>query len=123
MAGGQTLTGEKVLRGTLKTLSFCQSCNNRQQWYPPAMRRRQDKSSERTGHPPREKITAWRREYNQERPHNSPGYRTPQEFARHAGGENGCGKGGGFAPLENAARFPLSHSHGGDDLNHSDVVL
>jgi hypothetical protein len=26
--------------------------------------------------------------------------------------EEGCGKDGGFAPLENASRFPLSHSHG-----------
>ena len=29
----------------------------------------------------RRKITAWRKEYNQERPHSSLGYRTPQEFA------------------------------------------
>ena len=27
------------------------------------------------------KITAWRDEYNGERPHSSPGYRTPNEFA------------------------------------------
>ena len=67
----------------------------------------------------RRKIAAWRIEYNQERPHSSLGYRTPEEFAREiglpavAGGERDCGKDGGFAPLENAARFPLSHSHGG----------
>ena len=29
----------------------------------------------------RRKITAWREEYNQERPHSSLGYRTPLEFA------------------------------------------
>ena len=29
----------------------------------------------------REKIAAWRKEYNVERPHSSLGYRTPQEFA------------------------------------------
>jgi len=29
----------------------------------------------------RRKITAWRKEYNEERPHSSLGYRTPQEFA------------------------------------------
>src|SRR5437660_9578668 len=28
----------------------------------------------------RRKITAWRKEYNEERPHSSLGYRTPQEF-------------------------------------------
>ena len=64
----------------------------------------------------RGKIAAWRKEYNQERPHSSLGYRTPAEFAREVGGQDGCGKDGGFAPLENASRFPLSHSHGGDDL-------
>ena len=30
----------------------------------------------------RRKIVAWRTEYNQERPHSSLGYRTPEEFAR-----------------------------------------
>jgi putative transposase len=75
------------------------------------------------------KIAAWRNEYNQQRPHSSLGYRTPEEFAREIGGENGCGKGGGFATLENAPCFPLSHSHGGDVIstaeqaNGSDVVL
>jgi len=29
----------------------------------------------------RAKITAWRDEYIGERPHSSPGYRTPKEFA------------------------------------------
>jgi len=29
----------------------------------------------------RRKIAAWRKEYNQERPHSSLGYRTPEEFA------------------------------------------
>jgi putative transposase len=29
----------------------------------------------------RRKIAAWRKEYNEERPHSSLGYRTPQEFA------------------------------------------
>jgi len=77
----------------------------------------------------RGKIAAWRNEYNQERPHSSLGYRTPEEFARAIGGENGCGKDGGSATLENAPRFPLSHSHGGDGLstaeqiNGPDVVL
>jgi putative transposase len=33
----------------------------------------------------RRKIGAWRREYNEERPHSSLGYRTPAEFARQQG--------------------------------------
>jgi putative transposase len=32
----------------------------------------------------RERIEAWRRDYNQERPHSSLGYRTPAEFAAQA---------------------------------------
>ena len=77
----------------------------------------------------RRKIAAWRKEYNQERPHSSLGYRTPQEFARAMGGAKGCGKDGGCAPLENAARFPLSHSHDGGGrstsaaVNNPDVVV
>ena len=70
----------------------------------------------------RRKIAAWRAEYNQERPHSSLGYRTPEEFACEMRGEKGCGKDGGFATLENAPRFPLSHSHDGDRLSTSDVV-
>jgi putative transposase len=72
----------------------------------------------------RRKIVAWQKEYNQERPHSSLGYRTPEEFAREAGGETGCGKGAPWktkdrfsTPLGNPAEgagFPLSHSHGGD---------
>jgi putative transposase len=87
----------------------------------------------------RGKIEVWRREYNEERPHSSLGYRTPEEFAREVGGEKGCGKAaprkteGRFSsPLGNPAKgagFPLSHSPDGDDpstakqANGSDVVL
>ena len=49
----------------------------------------------------RRKIVAWRTEYNQERPHSSLGYRTPEEFAREMRDEKGCGKDGGSATLEN----------------------
>jgi putative transposase len=70
----------------------------------------------------RRKIAAWRAEYNQERPHSSLGYQTPEEFAREMRGAKGCGKDGGFATLENAPRFPLSHSHGDDGLSTSDAV-
>jgi hypothetical protein len=88
----------------------------------------------------RERIAAWRREYNEERPHSSLGYRTPEEFAREVGGEKGCGKSAPWkskshfsTPLGNPANpagFPLSHSPGGDGLttvveqaNGPDVVL
>jgi putative transposase len=70
----------------------------------------------------RKKIVAWRDEYNRERPHSSLGYRTPAEFAREVGGAKGCGKDGGCAPLENAARFPLSHSHDGDGVSSTAAV-
>ena len=56
----------------------------------------------------REVIEAWRQDYNQCRPHSALGYRTPEEFAAAAAGD--CGKDGGRAALENASRFPLSHS-------------
>jgi putative transposase len=79
------------------------------------------------------KIAAWRKEYNEERPHSSLGYRTPEEFAREVGGEKGCGKGapgktkGRFSPtLGNPAEgagFPLSHSLDGDGVSNPDVVL
>jgi len=39
----------------------------------------------------RGKIAAWRKEYNEERPHSSLGYRTPKEFATSLGAaEVGC---------------------------------
>jgi putative transposase len=59
----------------------------------------------------RRKIKIWQIEYNQERPHSSLGYRTPEEFAREMSSQKGCGKDGGSATLENATRFPLSHNH------------
>jgi len=40
----------------------------------------------------RERIAVWRREYNEERPHSSLGYRTPEEFAREIGGERAVEK-------------------------------
>ena len=57
----------------------------------------------------REKIEEWKQDYNQARPHSALGYRTPEEFAQSTAA-GGCGKDGGGAALENAARFPLSHS-------------
>jgi hypothetical protein len=54
----------------------------------------------------RRKIAAWRKEYNEERPHSSLGYRTPKEFA-----ELSRGKDAGCARLENAggvSHFPTA---------------
>lgn len=57
----------------------------------------------------RQKIAAWRQEYNQERPHSSLGYRTPEGFAALAAAGHGKD-----APqergLENPPGFPLSHA-------------
>jgi putative transposase len=36
----------------------------------------------------RQKIAAWRKEYNEERPHSSLGYRTPKEFAAQTEGKS-----------------------------------
>ena len=44
----------------------------------------------------RGKIAAWRREYNEERPHSSLGYRTPKEFA--------AAQAAGFYTAERGAR-------------------
>ena len=44
----------------------------------------------------RRKIAAWRKEYNEERPHSSLGYRTPKEFA--------AAQAAGFYTAERAAR-------------------
>jgi putative transposase len=57
----------------------------------------------------REKIETWRCDYNQVRPHSALGYLTPEEFAK-SWAATGCGKDAGEARLENAPRFPLSHS-------------
>lgn len=57
----------------------------------------------------RQKIEAWRIEYNAERPHSSLGYRTPNEFAAELATQ-GRGKDARLAPgLENPLGFPLSH--------------
>ncbi len=65
-------------------------------------------------------IEQWRVEYNTRRPHSALGYRPPAPAAYKIGGENGHGKDGGCcAPLENATRFPLSHSPGDGGLSSS----
>ena len=37
----------------------------------------------------RRKIAAWRKEYNEERPHSSLGYQTPAEYARQLAASTG----------------------------------
>jgi hypothetical protein len=74
------------------------------------------------------KISLWRKEYNEERPHSSLGYRTPAEFAAETGGAKDCRKAAAWKSLKDdfptalgnpaeAAGFPLSHSHDGDALS------
>ena len=54
----------------------------------------------------RRKIATWRKEYNEERPHSSLGYLTPNEFA-----ELSCGKGGDKTALEKASACASGFSH------------
>ena len=62
----------------------------------------------------RRKISNWKTEYNEERPHSSLGYRTPSEFAAiHK--ELSYAKDVGFAHLEKRCpRFPPCHSSRGE---------
>lgn len=60
----------------------------------------------------RRKIFAWRKEYNEQRPHSSLGYQTPAEFAAAA---TSRGKDAGTARLENASgvsHFPTATATG-----------
>jgi putative transposase len=62
----------------------------------------------------RQKVTGWKMEYNEQRPHSSLGYRTPSEFARVALNSSG-GKDVSFAHLENASgvsHFPTAPAAG-----------
>ena len=57
-------------------------------------------------------IAAWRRDYNERRPHSSLNYMTPAEFAARTSG----GKDAGFACLENAhgvSHFPTATAAAG----------
>jgi hypothetical protein len=60
-------------------------------------------------------------DYNQQRPHSSLSYLTPEEFARAM--ETGCGNDGGRAALENTSRFPPSHSPGDRRIGSPTVML
>ncbi len=58
----------------------------------------------------RRKITLWRIEYNEARPHSSLGYRTPKEFAQQSTGRS-SGKDGDKTALENTSAFASGVSH------------
>lgn len=81
----------------------------------------------------RRKIAAWRKEYNEERPHSSLGYRTPTEFAAALRTEESCGKDAPWKSLKSdfptalgnpaeAAGFPLSRSSGDGGPSTADEV-
>ncbi len=88
----------------------------------------------------RERIEAWRQDYNQVRPHSSLGYQTPGEFAEKFAAAQGCGKAAPwkpwktpraeFSPVPTAlgnpaqnAGFPLSHSPGDDGSPSATVAV
>lgn len=56
------------------------------------------------------KIAEWRVEYNEERPHSSLGYLTPNEFAARSA-KASCGNDGDEAALENASACASGVSH------------
>jgi putative transposase len=57
----------------------------------------------------RETLANWRREYNEERPHSSLDYRTPEEFRQRTG----------YADVESKERFP--HPHSLDDGDENEI--
>jgi putative transposase len=62
----------------------------------------------------RRKVSYWKMEYNEQRPHSSLGYRTPAEFARVAMTQS-YGKDVGSAHWENASgvsHFPTAPAAG-----------
>jgi len=66
-------------------------------------------------------IESWRIHYNTVRPHSSLGYRSPEQFRLAC--ENGCGKDGRDAALENSSSFPLSHIlDDGDNSTNSSLL-
>jgi putative transposase len=64
----------------------------------------------------RSKIEAWRRDYNQVRPHSALGYRTPEEFAGETPNPL-TGKERTAAPLQNAAPLSSGMLHNTPELS------
>jgi putative transposase len=63
----------------------------------------------------RRKITAWRKEYNEERPHSSLGYKTPSEFAAQAASlytAEGGGREVGNLPCPSRSPIPAQTGQG-----------
>ena len=64
---------------------------------------------------PRRQIAAWRKHYNQLRPHSSLGYRTPEEFAalHRAAGLSSAGAGKGVSNADPFPHAPIPAQSGG----------
>lgn len=67
----------------------------------------------------RAKLDAWRRDYNEVRPHSSLGYLTPREYARALSGEAGRGA----AQLGGCAPRPLATQNGGGSDQPRTLVM
>jgi putative transposase len=67
----------------------------------------------------RRKIAAWRKEYNQERPHSSLEYKTPKEFAAQAANfytaERGA-RDSNAIPCPSRSPIPAEHGDGGEQV-------
>ena len=63
----------------------------------------------------RRQIAAWRKHYNQLRPHSSLGYRTPEEFAalHRAAGLSSAGAGKGVSNADPFPHTPIPAQSGG----------
>lgn len=57
----------------------------------------------------RRKISAWRTEYNEQRPHSSLGYKTPSQFAREQDATDFDKAGGGARGLKRRPLAPHPH--------------
>jgi len=68
-------------------------------------------------------LEQWRVQYNTVRPHSSLGYRPPAPEAMLPGKGNGINQNTGHGNVENATRFPHSHTPGGDDGQNTQSAL
>ena len=70
----------------------------------------------------RQRIAAWKEEYNEERPHSALGYRTPAAFAANLGKGESCGKDAALGNPAKSAGFPLSHNSSNNNLSSVEGV-
>jgi hypothetical protein len=68
----------------------------------------------------RRKITAWRKEYNEERPHSSHGYKTTKEFAAQAASFYRVELG---QEASNAGPCPRPHPRSNREWNRKSLVV